>query len=310
MLTIFAFFALGGIVLLALWNAAAHISFEALVAALGSLPFTSLVSALAATLVSYVVLVGYDFLALRYEGTRVPLPTIFLASCCGYAIGNAVGLGAFSGGAVRYRVYSAAGLSPAQIARVVGFISLAFGVGVSTITLLGIDLRAQEIGRLTGAPPVILQLIAGACLALVLAPLAYWAISRSPIRLGSLEIKAPSASLIFAQLALASTDILAAAAVLWVLIPTSQIDFLTFAAIYASALILGVLTHVPGGLGVFEVVILAALGGSAPVSTLTAALLAYRAIYFLLPLLLSILLLAGFEMRHSLPSALGQQLRR
>ena len=92
-----------------------------------------------------------------------------------------------------------------------------------------------------------------------------------------LLIKAPSASLIFAQLALASTDILAAAAVLWVLIPTSQIDFLTFAAIYASALILGVLTHVPGGLGVFEVVILAALGGSAPVSTLTAALLAYRA---------------------------------
>jgi phosphatidylglycerol lysyltransferase len=125
----------------------------------------------------------------------------------------------------------------------------------------------------------------------------------SPIRLGALEIKAPSANLVFAQLALVTADILAASAVLWVLVPTNPVDFLTFTALYASALILGVLTHIPGGLGVFEVVILYALGRSTPVSTVAAALLAYRAIYFLLPLLLSVLLLVGFEVARSLTVA-------
>jgi phosphatidylglycerol lysyltransferase len=300
LLTTLALFALGGILLLALWRSVADVSLDALVAALGSLRLTTLISALAATLFSYAVLVGYDFLALHYGGIRLPLLTILLASFCGYAIGNAVGLGTFSGGVVRYRLYSAAGLSPTQIAGVVGFISFAFGVGAFTVTSLCIELRAQEIGRLLGAPPVILQMIAGGCLALVFASLACWLIHSSPIRLGALEIKAPSANLVFTQLALGTADILAASAVLWVLVPTSPVDFLTFTALYASALILGMLTHIPGGLGVFDVVILYALGRSTPVSTLAAALLAYRAIYFLLPLLLSILLLVEFEVARSL----------
>ena len=101
-----------------------------------------------------------------------------------------------------------------------------------------------------------------------------------------------------------------ASAVLWVLVPTSPVDFLTFTALYASALILGVLTHIPGGLGVFEVVILYALGTSIPVSTVAAALLAYRTIYFLLPLLLSVLLLVGFEVGRSLTVAGPHQQRR
>ena len=192
------------------------------------------------------------------------------------------------------------GLSPAQIARVVGFISFAFGVGAFSVTSLCIELRAQEMGYLLGASPGILQMIAGGCLALVFAFLAVWLIHSRPIRLGALEIAAPSANLVFALLALGTADILAASAVLWVLVPASPFDFLTFTALYASALILGMLTHIPGGLGVFEVVIFFALGRSTPVSTLAAALLAYRAIYFLLPLLLSALLLVGFEVGRSL----------
>ena len=306
MLTTLALFMLGGIVLLTLWRTAIDISFDALVAALGSLRLTTLISALAATLLSYALLVGYDFLALRYEGIRLPLLTILFASFCGFAIGNAVGLGTFSGGAVRYRLYSTAGLSPTQIARLVGFIFFAFGVGAFTITSLFIELQAQQIGGMLAAPPAILKMITGACLALVLASLAYWLIRGGPIHWGALEIKAPSANLVFAQLALVTADILAASAVLWVLVP-SPVDFLTFTALYASALILGVLSHIPGGLGVFEVAILYALGKSTPASTVAAALLAYRAIYFLLPLLLSILILIGFEVGRSLTVAGSHQ---
>jgi phosphatidylglycerol lysyltransferase len=303
LLTTVLFFAVGGIVLLALWRAVADISVDAVVTALGSLRLTTLLLALAATLLSYALLAGYDVLALRYAGIRLSPAMILLASFCGYGIGNTVGPGTLSGGAVRYRLYGAAGLSPKQIALVVCFISFAFGLGAFVVTSLFVELRAQEIGGLLGIAPAILQMGAGFCLVLFLMPIAGWLIWKNPIRLGALAIKAPSPNVVVAQLALVAADLVAAAAVLWVLLPESPVGFFTFAALYASALILGVLAHIPGGLGVFDVAILYALGTSTPVSSLAAALLAYRAIYFLLPLLLSILLLAGFELGRSLTAA-------
>ena len=106
-----------GIVLLGIEREAAEIDFQLLVTALRATPAASLAAALAATALSYLALIGYDVSALRYARAHAPLRTILLASFSGFAIGNTVGLGAFSGGAVRYRLYTAAGLSPGQIAR-------------------------------------------------------------------------------------------------------------------------------------------------------------------------------------------------
>jgi len=92
-------------------------------------------AALAATALSYLALIGYDVSALRYARAHAPSSTILLASFSGFAIGNSIGLGAFSAGAVRYRLYTAAGLSPDQIARVVLFLSIAFGVGLGIIAV-------------------------------------------------------------------------------------------------------------------------------------------------------------------------------
>ena len=108
----------------------AQIDFHVLVSALRATPTTSFAAALAATALSYLALVGYDVSGLRYARARAPLKTILLTSFCGFAVGNCVGLGALSGGAVRYRLYTAAGLSPGQIARATLFISIAFGVGL------------------------------------------------------------------------------------------------------------------------------------------------------------------------------------
>ena len=104
--------------LMVLWGlqkASAGISFDALVAALRATSPTALLGSLAATFLSFVALLGYDLSGLRYTGARPPVTAALLASFCGFAIGNTVGLGAFSGGAVRYRLYSAAGLSPGQM---------------------------------------------------------------------------------------------------------------------------------------------------------------------------------------------------
>ena len=138
--------ALGGMVLWALQKACAGISFDAMVAALRATSPVALLGSLAATFLSFIALVGYDLSGLRYVGARPPFKVVLLASFCGFAIGNTVGLGAFSRGAVRYRLYSAAGLSPGQIARVIFFIAIAFGIGLATIAALGLVLRAGEVG--------------------------------------------------------------------------------------------------------------------------------------------------------------------
>jgi phosphatidylglycerol lysyltransferase len=302
--------ALGAIVLWGFEKATAQIDFPLLVAGLRSTPAATLAAALAATALSYFALIGYDVSGLRYARARPPLKTILLASFCGFAIGNSVGLGAFSGGAVRYRLYTAAGLSPSQIARVVLFISISFGVGLATIAALGLVLHAGEVSRLLGASPEPLRAITIAILALTVGFLLFCATRRTPLRAGPIDIDPPGTSLVLIQILLTAVDVLAAALALWVLLPPAGIGFFAFAAIYATALALGVLSHIPGGLGVFEVAILYAVGGNGSASAVAAALVIYRAIYFLAPLLLSTVLLATFELWRSLDTATGRRIGR
>lgn len=265
--------------------------------------------ALAATAVSYMTLFGYDLSGLRYARARPPLSSAFLASFCGYAIGNAVGFGALSGGAVRYRIYTAAGLSPGQIARVILFISVAIGLGLATVAAIGLVLCADRLGQIVGTPSTPLRAAGAALLVMATGFIAFLATRRRPLAIGPLRVEPPGAALILSQIVLTTADLLAAAAVLWVLLPPTGIGFFPFAAVFGAAVGLAVLSHVPGGLGVFELVILYAIGTKAPVSAVAAALVTYRAIYFLLPLSVSSLLLAGFEARRLLSAKIGRRCR-
>jgi phosphatidylglycerol lysyltransferase len=310
LLVAFLALVLVGVVLVGIEREAAEIDFQLLVTALRATPAASLAAALAATTLSYLALIGYDVSALHYARAHAPLRTILLASVSGFAIGNAVGLGAFSGGAVRYRLYTAAGLSPGQIARVVLFLSIAFGVGLGTIAALSMILQAGEVSRLLGVAPQPLRAIAAIILTVAGGFLIFCALRRTPWRRGAIDIDAPGAMLVLIQVLLTAIDVLAAAATLWVLLPSVGISFFAFAAIYCAALALGVLSHIPGGLGVFEAAILYAVGSRAPVDAVAAALVTYRGIYFLLPLLLSTLLLTNFELRRSLGTATRQRIGR
>jgi phosphatidylglycerol lysyltransferase len=288
---------------LAFWGverATAGVSVQALMASLRATSTTTLLAALAATVVSYIALFGYDLSGLCYARARPPLSSALIASFCGYAIANAVGFGALSGGAVRYRIYSAAGLSTGQIARVVLFISVAIGVGLTTTVATGLVLCADRVGQILGTAPQPLRAAAAILLVLAMSFLVFLGTRRRPLAIGPLCLEPPGLILILGQIAVTTADMLAAAAVLWVLLPPTGIGFFVFAAVFAAALGLGVLSHVPGGLGVFELVILYIVGNKAPVAEVAAALVAYRGIYFLLPLSLSAVLLAVFEGRRLL----------
>lgn len=292
-----------GIVVAALHNALQGISMAAVIESLRVLPVGAVAASLAATAVSFAVLLGNDVAALRYAGGSAPPRAIALASFCGYALGNVIGFGGLSGGAVRFRLYSAAGVSPGKIARVTLFIAVAFGVGASETIALGLLFRAAPVAVLCGLPVPVLHGIGALLIAAFVVLLTLCAVRPIAIRIGPVAIESPGSRLLLAQLFVTMADIALAAAALWVLLPPTAIDFPGFVAIYAAAVGLGVLSHAPGGIGVFDAALLFAVGASAPPSAVAAALLAYRVIYFGVPFAVAASLMTCVEIRRSLSRA-------
>ena len=259
----------------------------------------------------YGCLTLYDALGLRFAGVRVAYPRLALISFMGYAIGHNVGLNTLSGGAVRYRAYSALGLSAKQIATVIAFGTLTFAVG--SAGLLGISLLSQS--RLSSS---VLHLhrsliVAAGCLLLagVLAYLLLACSRHEPLRWRKIVIPVPSGRIAFAQIGVACADLLCAAGVLYVLLPQqAEIGFAAFAGLFLIAIAAGIISNVPGGVGVFESVLLL-LFRSVPADHLLGALLAYRLIYYLTPFAVALALLGAHELwAHRAPMVRVAQLGR
>jgi phosphatidylglycerol lysyltransferase len=260
----------------------------------------SLLLAISATIASNGVLIGYDLSGLRYIRARVSWRVAALASFCAYALGNVVGFGPLTGGAVRYRFYSAAGLEPGRIARLILFCATAGGLGILGVAGASLLLEPSRAALLTRLPPLAVAAIGIAFLGLVAAVLCLCSLHRRPLALFGAEIELPGPGLAVTQLGLAALDITLSATVLWAVLPATSIGFVGFVAIYAIAIGLAAASHVPGGLGVFDGVVLLALAPHMPLNALAAALLVYRTIYFLGPLGLATLMLGGAELQRHL----------
>ena len=272
-----------------------EIRFKDVMQAVHSLTPAQLVLALAFTAASYVILTCYDVLALRLIGRPLPWRTAALASFTSYTLSHNLGLALLTGGSARYRVYSNAGLEAGDVARVVGITGAMFWSGVITIaagallahpgplTLLGVTFAApipRAVGLALSAVVVGLIIACG------------FVDQRMGWRGFTFPVPRPRQAL--AQLAIAGLDIACASAALFALIPGISPALLpAFILAYSLAVIASVITHVPGGVGVFEAVILAVV----PVdrTTLFAALIAYRVIYYLLPLGICAAMLAWLE---------------
>jgi phosphatidylglycerol lysyltransferase len=289
-----------GLCVLLLW-AAQHLSarfdYHSVVRTLHRFPAAVLLEALLATALSYAALVGRDAVALRYLGAAVPRSTLCVGAFVGSALGNAVGFGVLTGGAVRYRVFGAAGVPPGRIARLLVLTATTFALGLVLFGALGLLIAAPALRQMSGIPAAALIGVGAVALAAVVAVVAACRTGRAPFRLRGFTLEWPSRRFVLAQLALVGLDVFGAGLCLWVLLPHGAVGFASFMAVYTAALLLGVIGHTPGGIGVFEAVIVFVLGHDVPPSTVVAAVLMYRAIYFVLPLLLATALLAGFETR-------------
>jgi phosphatidylglycerol lysyltransferase len=248
-----------------------------------------------ATLGGYLCLVGYDWSALRHIGKPLPLPTTVTGGLMAYAFGNTIGLSAVSGGAVRYRIYSGLGLDAYDVAAVSTFAAVSYGVAATIIGLAAVVIDPTLLGLASPFLPGVMRWAAAALILIMVVPLVVAALHQGSIRIGRFTLRAPSLPILVGQALFSFGDIVLAALALYILLPGGHIGFGVFLGIFAAATMAGILSHVPGGVGVFETVVLTALPSTIPVETAAAALLLFRLIYFVVPFLLALIVLALFE---------------
>lgn len=265
--------------------------------------------AIACTAASYLALTLYDVLALRIIGRPLPYRTAALASFTSYTLSHNLGLAALTGGSARYRVYSAEGLQVGDVARIVAIAGMTFWGGIFALSGGLMILHPERIAIGPLALPPLLWRVAGAVfLAVIIAILVWAGRDGREVRLWRWTLPIAGRRYALAQIGIAAIDLAAASTALFVLVPDVGIaDWPTFFVGYTLAIIVALISHVPGGVGVFEAVMVAALPEAAQ-TELVAALLAYRLIYYLLPLLVAGAIVA-FEEGRRLHVPLGETWR-
>lgn len=274
----------------------AHLHVRGVVAQLRSIAPRVLATAVALTAVSYLLLGLYDVLALRYVTRRLPYSRVALTSFVAYSIGHNLGLAAFTGGAIRYRIYSSAGLSAIEVATLQGFCSLTTGIGLAVLAGVSLVAAPHRVAMLLHLYQPVAIWVGAALLALIAAYALWSSAGRQVLEFRGWSLRPPGLGLALRQILLGSVDLAFAAAVLWCLLPASvHISFAAFVGVFAVAIVAGIVSHLPGGIGVFESVILLALPRAEP-SALIGSLLAYRAIYYLLPLVIAAVIFGAKEL--------------
>lgn len=296
-----------GVALFALHRLSSDINLPDVLLVVRSMPAAGIAAAIACTAASYLVLVAYDLLALRHVGRVLPLPFVTMTSFIAYAVGHNIGLVALSAAAVRYRMYSLAGLGGAEITVIAVFCALTFYLGAGVMAGISLIGEAGHTASLVHASPAFSVAIGSALLALCIGYFGITVLRREPVVFRGWSFVLPSWRTTLAQIVVGGSDLLLAGAAAWVLLPAdAAVSFPAFVALYVIAVCVAAASSVPGGLVVFESVLLLLLPAM-PVQQLLGVLLAYRVIYYVVPFGMAVLLLVGHELwqhRHRVRLAL------
>lgn len=231
----------------------------------------------------YLALSFYDFIALRYIGKTLSWWKWMLAGLLGFAVSNNAGNAAISGGAIRYRLYTRWRIRAGDIVKMLTFSGVTYYLGASTVIILGYFLMPKS-GFALGGMIHMLFCVASAFIG------AYFAVCLAfrgkKFHIGKISFRIPSFKTAITQAGLGTADSILAGLVLYFLsrhfIGMSPVEFLSVFVVAQSA---GIFAQVPGGIGVFESVVLLAMPESIDKAALFGSLLTFRIIYFLLPLI-------------------------
>jgi len=247
---------------------------------------------------AYLTLTFYDYFALKTIGRdEVPYHIAAIGGFTSYSIGHNVGFTAFSGGAVRYRIYSASsGLTAVEVAKLCFIAGLTFWLGNIAVLGIGMTIHPEAASAVDQLPPAMNRVIGIAALT-GLAVYTIW-VSAKPRVIGraNWSVTLPAGRLTLIQIAIGIVDLTCCALAMYVLMPAKpEIDFISLAVIFVSSTLLGFASHSPGGLGVFDAAMLIALPQYPP-EQLLASLLLFRLFYFITPFALSLVIIAIREL--------------
>ena len=280
-------------------------SWHVITADVANTPWRYLLSALGLTAINYLVLTGYDILAFQSIGKVLPKKQIAGAALLAYAIAHNIGFAMLSGASVRYRFYSRWGVTADELSRIMFSYSLTFWLGLCALG--GLSFAINPVPAAIGpygqeaiiAVGWLLMLAVGAFLIATV-------VRREPLRFLRFTWTLPSLGLAVQQLLVSAVDWVLAGAVLYVLLPSSELPFLVFLGWFLVSILLGMVSHVPGGVGVFEGLMVLLLKPYLSSAELLPALVAYRAVYYLLPFGIALVVLLideGYQRRAHLARA-------
>ncbi len=271
-----------------------HIDVNKFRAAIAATDFDQIMLACAFTALSYLALTGYDGLALRHLGLKVPYWLTALASFTSYAVSFTLGFPLVTGGVVRFWLYSPAGLTAGKIASLTVVAGITFWLGMGFIVGVGFISASDAVSEINHFNPLANRLVGLSAIAALVVYLGWVGRMRwrdTPI-FGNFKLPGPMLTL--GQMGLGVIDVCSASAALYFLLPKgTAIGYPTFATLYSFAAMLGIASHSPGGLGVFEATILQGVGGDS--DALLASLLLFRGIYYVAPFIGAMALLGGVE---------------
>jgi glycosyltransferase 2 family protein len=254
--------------------------------------------ALAALFVAagYFTLTFYDLFAVRAIGRNdIPYRVNALAAFTSYSIGHNVGASVFTGGAVRYRIYSASGLNAIEVAKICFIAGLTFWLGNAAVLGIGIASHPEAASWVDQLPPWLNRAIA---IAVIVGLVAYvfwvWAQPRNVGR-GPWTVVLPGGALTLLQIVIGIVDLGFCALAMYTLVPDEpNLGFVVVAVIFVSATLLGFASHSPGGLGVFDAAMLVGLW-QMDKEELLAGMLLFRLLYYIVPFVISVIILTFRE---------------
>jgi len=246
----------------------------------------------------YFTLTFYDLFAVRTIGRKdVPYRVAALAGFTSYAVGHNVGASVFTGGAVRYRIYSAWGLDAIEVAKLCFIAGLTFWLGNVTVLGFGFAYHPQAASDIDQLPLWVNRSVGIAALC-VLATYIAW-VWRTPRVIGrqNWEVRLPNGPLTLLQIMIGMIDLSFCALAMYVLVPNEpHMQFIDIAVIFITATMLGFASHSPGGLGVFDAAMMIALW-EFDAEELLAGLLIFRLLYYIVPFTLALMVLGIREFR-------------
>lgn len=265
----------------------------------GLIPTHQLLLAAAATVVNYFILTFYDKLALVNFGIRAPWHKAAQASFLGFAFSHNITPSLLVGGTARYRIYSAMGISGFSVSKVVGFCALTLWLGFMALAGGVFSLTSVQIPESISLPVPNLKVIGWVFLGLTLLYLILSRLVRATIAFRGKIFALPTLPVALGQIAVASLDLTASSLILYMLLPPlPELSYPLFLAIYLIGFMGGIVSQVPGGLGVIETILVLMLNPYMESIQILSAVLVFRLFYFIIPLMIAVTLLGIHEVRQ------------